>query len=577
MHAIRLIAISLALSTVVPETTLADTKTWDGKWDTAKIDVTVVYFVPKDRNALPDWRDRVDYFCRRIEKFHGREFQGQSTLRTLVHPEPLISELATHELRNGDADAIFFRTLRESDRRLKFGQGERRSFPILLVLSEINWQPLDDFYRLKPSGDSFEFEGQNIGGQHFPGASAGGARATYLSDRGVGWGLVSADGWRVPYRGSDCVIYHEGCGHTVGLPHPEPIDASVMGVAQYQGWINESFLNKEQKIRLNWQPQIVEQSAEQKLFTSFKAIPDPVVPKPGEIVRLRLSWPDACLVKSIRVRHQTAIEGPWVEVPQTWEDAAPEFATLGTFERPTPVSFRIDATLQNGSAEELWGYLQIRSEADKVPAPAVMPVDLMELKVRNSVPLPAHDNDDFSIESEVDLIARIELNDCWKQGEWTLEDGVLTSSKMFGSRLELPFAPDGEYRMVAIVEPLDEPNGLILGHCSGNHRFATLFNFRSDGQELSAIENVDGQNVGNSTTFSGQLFRKGRMSQLVITVRKSGVTMTVDGATISDWSGTSDQLSLSDYWATPNASALFVGAYDCRYRFHQLTVTPAGE
>ena len=77
----------------------AGTKTWDGKYDTEQIEVTIVYFVPGDRKPLPDWRDRVDYFCRRIELFHQREFQGQSVLKTMVHPEPLVSGATTGELR----------------------------------------------------------------------------------------------------------------------------------------------------------------------------------------------------------------------------------------------------------------------------------------------------------------------------------------------------------------------------------------------------------------------------------------------------------------------------------------------
>ena len=61
----------------------AGTHTWDRKYDTENIEVTVVYFVPSDRRPLFDWRERVDYHCRRIEQFHAREFQGQSTLRTI--------------------------------------------------------------------------------------------------------------------------------------------------------------------------------------------------------------------------------------------------------------------------------------------------------------------------------------------------------------------------------------------------------------------------------------------------------------------------------------------------------------
>ncbi len=122
------LAILLCGISTLPQVAVADTKTWDGRWDTSKIEVSVVYFVPSDRTPLHDWNDRVRYFCKRIEQFHDREFQGQSSLKTMVHPEPLKSELTTHELRKGDADAIFFRTLQECDRRLKFAQEIARVF-----------------------------------------------------------------------------------------------------------------------------------------------------------------------------------------------------------------------------------------------------------------------------------------------------------------------------------------------------------------------------------------------------------------------------------------------------------------
>ena len=54
---------------------------FDGRYDITTIDLTVVYLVPKDRRALVDWRERVDYFTRRIAAFHHRESGGRSTLR----------------------------------------------------------------------------------------------------------------------------------------------------------------------------------------------------------------------------------------------------------------------------------------------------------------------------------------------------------------------------------------------------------------------------------------------------------------------------------------------------------------
>lgn len=554
----------------------AGTKTWDGKYDTSKIEVTVVYFVPSDRRPLPDWKDRVEYFCRRITQFHHREFAGQSILKTIIHPQPFVSERTTRELRPGDANAIYGKTLSETDRRLKFApaDAEREVFPILLVLSDINWRPLDDFYRLHPEDGKFVFEGINQAGNHFPGARSGGARAAYLSDRGIGWGLVSADGWRVPYRGTDCVVYHEGCGHTVGLPHPEPQNGSVMSLAQYRGWLSESWLDKEQKVRMAWEPTDAPDDLQTRLFTEFRALPEPNVPRPDQAVNLALDWPDGTKVKSLRIRYQTSMFSPWVEVPQQLRGEAPAVASLGRFDRETPVSYRVDATLEGGETAEVWGYFQVRSDAKKVLQPWALTPDLIteQSAAPRSTAITVNDASGAAGE-EVDLLEMADPNKHFKTSRWLKEDGKLISPKIPGARLELPFIPPDEYQLTLIVEPLDEPHGLVLGQKSGNHRFVSLFGFNRNGIR-SAIENLDGQNVGNETTFEGSLFKTGRLSQVIVTVRNGGVRMSVDGRTIVDWTGDRDRLSLSDYWKTPNESALFVGSYECSYRFHRITLQP---
>jgi hypothetical protein len=560
---IEVVVAACLLLSAVPA--VAETRTWDGRHGMERLEVTVVYFVPADREPLPDWRDRVAYYCRRIEQFHEREFAGQSVLTTRPVGEPLVSARTTAELRRGDADAIFFSTLGEAADRLGFGQREHDGFPVLLVLSEINWRPLDDFYRVRPTAGGHEFEGHLAGGEHFPGAASGGSRAVYLADRGVGWGLVSADGWRVPYRGSDCVVYHEGCGHTVGLPHPEPVNGSVMSVGQYRGWLGESWLDREQKLRLGWEPRERPRTSQLALFSEFRALPLPRTPAPSEPVSLELAWPDGARVRSLRVRFQTAIHGPWMEVPQSWEGDAPERATLAAFERETPVSYRIDAVTADGSTAELWGYFQVRSDPARPLLPPRLSPDLAAPADGSEASIPAPG-------PTRDLLEGLELEACWSHGEWTLVDGVLTAPRMPGARLQLPVRPPESYRLVAIVEPLDPPDGLVLGQRAGASRFVSLFGFQANGESLSAIENVDGRNVGNETTSRGALFRQGQLSQVIVTVGSRGVRMEVDGRRVVDWEGASERLSLSDYWRTPEDGALFVGSYDCRYRFHRLTL-----
>ncbi|MDV6031625.1 MAG: hypothetical protein F9B45_16340 [Phycisphaera sp. RhM] len=551
----------------LPPSLLARTKTWDGRYDTSTIKLTVVYFLPSDRNPLPDWKDRLDYYCGRLQQFHQREFQGQSKLEVTVHPRPLVSKWTTRELRRGDATAIFFRTLGEIDERLEFGADDEGGFPILLTLSDINHRPLDDFYRLKPGKDRPEFEGNLTGGNHFPGSSLGGARASYLSNRGVGWGLVSADGWRVPYRGSDCVVYHEGLGHTVGLPHPEPGNRSVMSMGQYHGWLSESWIDDDQKQRLGWKATGQEPDEQAELFTKFRALPQPPQPQPGQMANLKLEIPDDATIKTLRVRFQTAIDGPWIDVPVSIAGPETDTIQLGMFERPTPVSYRVDIETDAGR-EQLWGYFQVRAADNSPPRPIELKSDLAKPDPLGPLDLAEPPGE------EIDLLAGLELDRCFSNGKWTRDGRSIVCNKGYGVRLELPYSPPERYRLTTIVEPLDKPNGLLLGLCQGDHRFVVLVHFSSTRSPSTAIENVDGANVGNDTTYVGNLLQSNRLSQIVATVQDGGVKVVVDGRLVIDWKGSAEQLSLSEYWATPNANSIFLGAYDCGYRFHRVTVEP---
>lgn len=346
---------------LAPTAQSAGPTTYDGRHDIGKIRLTVVYFVPKDRKPLPDWKERVEYYIRRITAFHERELDGLSKIDAQLHPEPLVTELTAADLRRGDQNKTFFDTMDEVKSLLKWKPDQAKGFPVLLVLSDINWRELDDFRRIRVIDGKDVHEG-NIGidGRHFPGAESGGARATYIRDPGYGMGLVSGDGWRVPYDGSDCVVYHEGLGHSLGLPHPQPIDDTVMGTAQYSFRINEARLNDGQKTKLGWKPPATPVDRSDDLFTRFSAIQQPIVPKPGEAVSLSLIWPKNAKRKALTVRIQTELFGAWETIPVKAGDDLPSRVPLKTFDKSTPVSYRIDAVLQDGQRGELRGYFQVK-------------------------------------------------------------------------------------------------------------------------------------------------------------------------------------------------------------------------
>jgi hypothetical protein len=263
--------------------------------------------------------------------------------------------------------------------------------------------------------------------------------------------------------------------------------------------------------------------------------------------------------------------GPWLEMAAPADAAlAPEQVSLGKFDRPTPVSYRVEAALENGDEVELWGYFQVRENPDVpcLPPEATATSDAPRSLERPLLPSPRP-------AEAIDLLALVDVKQDHVAGEWTLEGGRLTSPKQYGARIELPYVPPAEYELTIIAEPLDEPNGLILGNICGGQRFLALTSYDLGDEPASALENVAGKNVGaNATTVRRAVFQKNRPSCLVCTVRKDSVTVTCDGHPLLEWKGDPQELSLGDYWKTPHENVLFLGAYDCRYRFSRATLVP---
>lgn len=456
-------------------------RTWDGRHSIATIAATMVYFVPADRVPLADWAERVGWFARRIEAFHAREFGAASRLEVVVHPHPVVSSSPTRLLREGDANRIFDRTMREVEAAVGFAahRQEAGGFPVLVVLSDVNWRPLDDFSRQTPTCDGWRFDGSLAAdGTHVPGARSGGSRAVYLGGEGKGWGLVSGDGWRVPMRGSDCVVYHEGVGHAIGLPHPDPLDGSVMGLGQYRGWLGESWLDDTQKRRLGWQGAGRAANAHRDPFTTFRVLPEPVQPRPGEEVSLVLEWPKDLPQGEGWVEIQTSMRGPWTRIPVTSRMGSARRVTIGSFDRPCSVAYRaVVEGPAEGEAEdtrrdgaEVWGFFQVRAQADVPPQPVdADPTD-------RNVPTEdeaAEGGGADGVELLPLLDARLAVAGSWRT-EPAFEAGppTLLSPKEFCARIEIPYRPPPAYRLTVVATPLDEPHGLVLGQRSVAGRFS---------------------------------------------------------------------------------------------------------
>jgi len=333
------------------------------------LDIQVVYYVAQDVEPLADWHDRISYHLERVKKFHEREFCGQSEFDYSIYPSPFIASATRCGFPQDDVNRFYWHVINEvwHSGKIQFtGQG----FPILLVLSDVNFSPgYDDWTRtcdgktcIFPPPHSKCSGHVNENGEDRPGSRCGGARSVFWPEKHIGLGLVTADGWRVPIKGTDCVVYHEGIGHAIGLPHPEPINNSVMGLAQYVDSINLAWVDDDQKTKLGWKPVEVDHSS---LFSTFQVSHSPTRPSAREHVRIKAVFPSRYTAQSIVAEYQTGLREPFRSLGKPEITKTEEISTA-VWELPLiplgeSVGYRVCIRTQSGETEEIWHYLKIRN------------------------------------------------------------------------------------------------------------------------------------------------------------------------------------------------------------------------
>ena len=348
-----------------------------GAHDITRIHLTGVYYLPPGRLPIPDWHDRLAYFLDRAAKFHAREFTNQSHVIWDIRPTPYTP--ATTQTPAKDANEWFWRVTGEV-RKQAWRPDVKRGFPILLIFTDSNFCPgYDEWTRMCDANlcicaDHPKFCAGHITGtgEERPGSSCGGSRAVYWKDENIGLGVISGDGWRVPIKGSDCVAYHEGVGHAIGLPHPEPMNDSVMGRAQYLTSINTATLDTNQKQNLGWQPAPVDTVS---LFSTFSTDYAPHAPKVGQPVTITATLPLNKVSYSAKAQYQTAF-GTWVTLPEprrvadsaqtkSSQSKTVQLAwTIPAFDKPAFVSYRIFVASSLGEREQQWNLFRIRPQSE---------------------------------------------------------------------------------------------------------------------------------------------------------------------------------------------------------------------
>jgi len=159
-------------------------------------------------------------------------------------------------------------------------------------------------------------------------------------------------------------------------------------------------------------------------------------------------------------------------------------------------------------------------------------------------------------------------------GEWTCDGRTLTCARRVkNARIQVPYLPPEDYDLTMVVERKDGMEAFGIGFARGARQWIIAIDGWGGG--VTGISTVEGRSGNeNETTHRGQVLINGRQSTIVCSVRKEGVTMTVDGKKITDYKGAYERLGNLENLTMPNPKSLYVVSYDCIYTITKYVLTP---
>jgi hypothetical protein len=177
----------------------------------------------------------------------------------------------------------------------------------------------------------------------------------------------------------------------------------------------------------------------------------------------------------------------------------------------------------------------------------------------------------------IDLLGLIDIKRDTVSGEFKMSGGsLLTPNSRAVNRLQIPYYPPGEaYDIALTVQRLDGPNALFIGLVlDGQHFFVGIDNATNN--EFTGIWNVEGKpgDGPNETTKKGHFLPLNKTVGIVCSVKKTGVTLTIDNKAVMTYAGSSTRLSLSGEYVGPDKNALWIGSWGSKFQVTKMILTP---
>jgi hypothetical protein len=171
-----------------------------------------------------------------------------------------------------------------------------------------------------------------------------------------------------------------------------------------------------------------------------------------------------------------------------------------------------------------------------------------------------------------DLLHLLHPQEDGVKGDWALsKDGLTCPATMF-ARLQVPYEAPEEYDFTLVVERIGGDVALIVGLAmAGDARCQVIVDW--DG--ISGVDSIDGKHAkSNETTRPGAILKPGRPVSLLFSVRRDGLSLSVDGKVLFSWKGALSRLSYNEEYAIPNRKALMVAWHSGGFRVKKMELLP---
>lgn len=166
-------------------------------------------------------------------------------------------------------------------------------------------------------------------------------------------------------------------------------------------------------------------------------------------------------------------------------------------------------------------------------------------------------------------------------GEWTVDGGVLFSNTDNYTRVMVPYAPPEEFDLTAVVERQVGGDAILFGLVRGTTQYAVWVEGWSVQGGRSGLELVDGILADkNPASVQGPLLASGKLSTIVISVRKSSITASCEGRTFVSFQGNFSKMNglNAGFWKVVNWKGMYIGTCGSKYRITKLSlVTVSGQ